>query len=135
MLGAVLRNPIRQLFAEHITAVGITTKNANSDSGISPEFLPKIGTAKRTSKCIRILTNINSRKGFFYFSHQNVPDIRPNVSSPVAHVPVWPGAVGPGGRHVISSSVSATAEASEHLPQESGEMSKLRVKFSTLYSL
>lgn len=90
MSGVVLRNPVRQPFAEHITAVGITTKNANSDSGVSSEFFPKIGTAKRKSKCIRILTNINSRKGFFYFSHQNVPDIRQNVSSPVAHVPVWP---------------------------------------------
>lgn len=99
-VGSSSKKPKHSL-AVHITAVGITTRNANSDSGIIAEFSLQIGTAKRTSKCIRILSNINSKKGFFYFSHPNVPDIRQSVSSAVAHVPAWRGAVGPVVHHVV----------------------------------
>lgn len=81
MSRAALRNLLEQLLAVHVTAVEITTKNASSDSGIFPGFSPKIGTAKSTSKCIRILTNISYMEGFFYFAHKNVPDIRQRVCS------------------------------------------------------
>lgn len=134
--GAALRNPIEQLLAVYVTAVEITTKNVSWDSGIFPVFPSKIRTAKRTSKCVRILTNINSRKSFFYFSHQNVPDIRQSVFNPVAHVPVWCLGLWPNGSSCSHPAWFQLQERpAEQLPLESGEMSKLRVKFSTLYSL
>lgn len=102
----------------------------------SQNFPPKIGTAKRTSKCTRMLTNITSRKGFFDFSHQNVPNIRQSVSNPVACVPVQGLGCPPSGSSYSRPAwFQLQARPAEQLPLESGEMSKSRVKFSTLYSL
>lgn len=88
---AALRNPIKQLLAVHVTAVQITTKNASSYPGIFPDFFPQIGTAKRTSKGIRILTDTSSREGFFYFSHKNVPDVRQSAQSSSSCTRLSPG--------------------------------------------
>lgn len=88
---AALRNAIKQLLAVHVTAVQIITKNASSDPGISPNFSPKIGTAKRTSKCIKILTDISFREDFFYFSHKNVPDMKQSAQSSSSRSSLSPG--------------------------------------------
>lgn len=126
--GAVLRNPVKQLLAVHVTAVEIATKNASSDSGVLPESPPlphQIRTAKRTSKCIRILTNINSREGFFYFSHNSIPNMRQSVSNLVAHVPAWHLGCWPSDSSCCRTARFQLQERpAEQLPLESREMSK-----------
>ena len=135
---AALRNQIKQLLAVHITAAEITTKKASSDSGILPEFLPLPSKWELLKEHLSVSkfwpTSISGKASLF--SHTRASLTWESVSHPAAHVPAWLLGRWPRGSSCSRPTLFQLQERpAEQLTLESREMSKLGVKFSTLYSL